>query len=64
MFCKNCVISKKTSHWEGGKGVRNALRMNKKDNKKYVGLGKVRSNKDKRKTADRKRGNKTKKDDE
>lgn len=49
--CHQCVIAKKTAHWEGGKGSRNAAVMSKKDNKKYTGMWKVKSNKMKKRLA-------------
>ena len=32
-----------TSHWEGGKGIRDQNKMSRKDNKKYTGLTKGQS---------------------
>jgi hypothetical protein len=58
------VINKKTRHWEGGKGNRNTATLSKKDAKKNTGLGKVRSNKERKRVAMQKRGNQKKSEDE
>ncbi|CAL6060740.1 CHY_zinc finger domain-containing protein [Hexamita inflata] len=60
--CKQCLINKKTSHWEGGKGNRNMTTLDRKDNHKFAGLGKVKSNKMKKRLAMQKRGNQKKKE--
>ena len=55
--CKRCLVAKRTSHWEGGKGTRNLAALSRKDSHKFAGKNKSISNHAKKKIADRKRGN-------
>uniref|UniRef100_A0A0N5AG60 C3H1-type domain-containing protein n=1 Tax=Syphacia muris TaxID=451379 RepID=A0A0N5AG60_9BILA len=38
-FCKNSVVNTKSSFWEGGKGCRNKVTMNRNDKRKYTNSG-------------------------
>ncbi|KAM7535090.1 hypothetical protein Aperf_G00000103385 [Anoplocephala perfoliata] len=36
-FCKKSMIASSSSHWEGGRGCRDPVKMSRKDNRKYRG---------------------------
>ena len=52
----------KSTHWEGGKGCRNKLRMDARDDKKYKG-SKLKTQCQKSKRVGKQRGEKKKKED-
>ncbi|KAH0575305.1 CHY zinc finger domain-containing protein [Spironucleus salmonicida] len=62
--CRSDLTRARGCHWEGGNGCRNQEKMSKKDDKKYRGSWKSRSNKERKRMAMQKRGNAKKKDGE